>query len=143
MRGRAWACICACVRANVSASLPLLLDTRRSESSFRPQHEPPLFLSFSKCAAPPLVLNTHRSSSCACHALHVASRSSSVIAPFNAFAPVTCRSRASGARDRVADLAGAAGARRRVLKSVTCVLARARARACVRACDSRDVGYVR
>ena len=127
MRGRAPACFCACVRACVSATLPLLLDTRRS--SFRPQHEPPLFLSFSKCAAPPLVLNTHRSSL----------TRPSCRKPFlfcdravQRLAPVTCRSRASGARDRVADLAGAAGARRCVLQSVTCVLARACVRACVR-----------
>ena len=115
MRGRAPACFCACVRACVSATLPLLLDTRRS--SFRPQHEPPLFLSFSKCAAPPLVLNTHRSSL----------TRPSCRKPFlfcdravQRLAPVTCRSRASGARDRVADLAEAAGARRCVLQSVTC-----------------------
>ena len=134
---RAWACVgvllcvCACMRECHSSSLarhaplhlssstrassgpstlPLILEMRRSSPG--PQYASLVLLCLTRpsCRAP--FLQCDRAVQC--------------------LVPVTCRSRASGARDSVADLAGAAGARRCVLQSVTCVLARACMRACVR-----------
>ena len=128
--GRAWAtvgvhlCVCACMRECHSSSLARHAQLLRSSST--------------RASTLPLILEMRRSSPGPQYASLVllCLTRPSCRAPFflcdravQRLAPVTCRSRASGARDRVADLAGAAGARRCVLQSVTCVLAvRARVR---------------
>jgi len=115
--GRAFVrvCVCACMRDCHSSSLA--------------RHAPLLLSSSTRTSTLPLILEMRRSSPGPQYASLVllCLTRPSCRAPFllcdravQRLAPVTCRSRASGARDRVADLAEAAGARRCVLQSVTC-----------------------